>query len=67
MLGIHTLFDGSFPEGSQEDDVPKSLVALIGMVMDGPNIKNKYVDEVRPATLSIAQLLEYNSSVRRRQ
>ena len=67
MLEIHTSFDGSFPVGCQEDVVPKSLVALISMIMDGPNIKKKDTDEVRQATLSLAQLLEYNSYVRRRQ
>ena len=45
MLEIHTSFDGSFPVGCQEDAVPKSLVALISMIMDGPNIKKK--DEVQ--------------------
>ena len=67
MLEIHTSFDGSFPVGCQEDAVPKSLIALISMIMDGPNIKKKDTDEVRQATLSLAQLLEYNSHVRRRQ
>jgi hypothetical protein len=67
MLGIHTRFDGSFTMGCQEDAVPKSLVALISMIMDGPNITEKDTNEVRQATLSLAQLLEYNSYVRRRQ
>ena len=44
-LEIHTSFDGSFPVGCQEDAVPKSLVALISMIMDGPNIKKKDTDE----------------------
>ena len=63
MLEIHTSFEGSFPVGCQEDAVPKSLVALISMVMDGPNIKKKDTGEVRQATLSLAQLLEYNTTV----
>ena len=63
MLEIHTSFEGSFPVGCQEDAVPKSFVALISMVMDGPNIKKKDTDEVRQATLSLAQLLEYNTTV----
>ena len=33
--------------------VPKSLVALISMIMDGSNIKKKDTDEVRQATLNI--------------
>ena len=39
MFGLHTGFDGSFPLGCQEDDVPKSLVALVSMIIDGFNIK----------------------------
>ena len=48
---VHTHFDGSFPKGCQEDAVPKSLVALIGMVMDGHNIKKKIKNKVRQAKL----------------
>ena len=59
-------FDGTFPQGCQEDAVPKSLVALVSMSLDGPNIKRRDDDEARQATLSIAQVLQYNSSVRRR-
>ena len=61
MLEIHTSFDGSFQIGCQEDAVSNSLVALISMIMDGPNIKKKDADEERQATLSLVQLLEYNS------
>ena len=39
MFGLHTGFDGSFPRGYQEDAVPKSLVALVSMIMGGLNIK----------------------------
>ena len=39
MFGLHTGFDGSFPRGCQEDAVPKSLVALVSMIMGGLNIK----------------------------
>uniref|UniRef100_UPI00358E7494 uncharacterized protein n=1 Tax=Myxine glutinosa TaxID=7769 RepID=UPI00358E7494 len=65
MLGMSAHFDGSFPQGCQEDAVPKSLVALVSMIMDGPNIKKKDDDEVIQTSLSIAQLLQYNSYVRR--
>ena len=66
MFGLHTGFDGSFPRGCQEDAVPKSLVALVSMIMDGLNIKKRETGDVRQATLSLAQLLQYNSYVRRR-
>ena len=63
---MHAGFDGSFPRGCQEDAVPKSLVALVSMIMDGINIKKRETDDVKQATLSLAQLLQYNSCVRRR-
>ena len=42
MLGIHTYFDGSFPDGCHKDAVPMVMV----MVMDGHNIKTKYMGQV---------------------
>ncbi len=45
---LHTGFDGSIPWGSQEYAVPKSLVALVSMIMD---IKKRDTDDVRQATL----------------
>jgi hypothetical protein len=66
VLGMQATFDGSFSKGCQEQAVPKSLVALIAMVMDGPNIMNKVTEKVRQAMLSMAQLLQYNSYVKRR-
>ena len=66
MFGMHTGFDGAFPRGCQEDDVPKSLVALVSLIMDGINTNERETDDVKQATLSLAQLLQYNSCVRRR-
>ena len=63
MFGLHTGFDGSFPRGCQEDAVGKSLVALVSMIMYGHNIKKRYTDDVIQATLSLTQLLQYNSYV----
>ena len=39
MFGLHRGFDDSFPRGCREDAVPKSLVALVSMIMDGLNVK----------------------------
>ena len=50
MFRLHTGFGGSFPRGCQEDAAPRSLVALLNMIMDGLNIKNRYTDDVRQAT-----------------
>ena len=60
MFGWHAGFDGSFQRGCQEDDVPKSLVALVSMIMDGLTFKKRDTYDVRQATLSLAQLLQYN-------
>ena len=65
MFGMHTGFDGSFPRGCQEGAVPKSLVALVGMIMDGINLKKRETNYVKQATLSLGQVLQYNSRVRR--
>ena len=44
MFGLHRGFDDSFPRGCLEDDVPKSLVALVSMIMDGH--KKRDTDDV---------------------
>ena len=68
MTSADTQFAGSsFPQGCQEASVPKSLVALVSMILDGQAITRRDGDESRQATMSIAQLLQYNSSVRRRR
>ena len=41
MFGMHTGFDGSFPRGCQEDAVPKSLIALVSMIMDYEEERNR--------------------------
>ena len=66
MLGMKSAFDCSFAKGCQEQSVPKSLIALVRMIMDGPNIKNKETEKARQATLSMAQMLQYNSYTKRR-
>ena len=67
MLKKNAQFDGSFLSGCQEDSVPRNLVSLISMIMDGPNITKKETQEARQSALSIAQILKYNSCVRRRK
>ena len=42
--------------------MPHSLLALVNMIHNGPDIKSQSVSQ---ATLSTAQLLQHNSSVRR--
>ena len=65
---VDTQFDGSsFPQGCQEASVPKSLVALVSIILHGPAITRRDREESRQAAMSIAQLLQCNSSVRRRR
>lgn len=67
MLKKNVQFDGSFLSDCQEDSVPMNLMSLISMIMDGPNITKKETQEARQSALSIAQILKYNSCVRRRE
>jgi len=59
-------FTGSFGNNCQEEAIPQSLLALVSMIMDGTNIKNKDPDTFRQSALTVAQLLQFNSSTRRR-
>ncbi len=50
-------FSGSFCE---HDSVPHSLLALVNMVLEGPNIKHQHRANTK-AAISISQLLIFNS------
>ena len=39
MLKMNNQFNGSFESNCQENSVPASLLALVAMVLNGPNIK----------------------------
>ena len=56
-------FDGSFKQTSESDAVPPSLMALVNMILDGPNIKHQsqVATASTRAALSISQLLIFNS------
>ena len=49
-----------FSTTCQEKSVPNSLIALVTMVLNGPNIKSRS-SNVSQAALSLSQLLLYNS------
>ena len=53
-------FNG-FPKQCQEDSVPKLLLTLVNMVLEGPSIKDQMEEATSPAATSIAQLLKFNS------
>ena len=51
----------------QEESIPMSLLALVAMIINGPNIEAQSSASSMPQPiLTIAQLLMYNSFIRRR-
>ncbi|XP_045131595.1 uncharacterized protein LOC123516404 [Portunus trituberculatus] len=68
MLEKNASFTGSFDSECQTQSVPQTLLALVAMIHEGPSIKSQSGSSgnvFSQATLSVAQLLQYNSSVRR--
>ena len=63
MLELQAKFTGSFDQDCQVKSVPHSLLALVDMIHNGPNIKSQSMSQ---STISMAQLLQYNTSIRRR-
>ena len=63
ILKMKLQFNGSFDVRCQEQSVLASLLALVSMVLHGPNIKSKssMTTTSQPA-LTLSQLLVYNSS-----
>jgi len=58
------LFNGTFTEESLQNAVPQSLLALINMILEGPNIKHQtefVTAATSKASQSIAQLMMFNS------
>ncbi len=63
-----SVFTGSFDNSCQQKSVPQSLTTLVDMILGGPNINTKSgnVSEAQ-ASLTIAQLLQFNCTIRRRE
>ncbi len=61
MFNNNYSFDGSFTEESQQNVVPQSLLALVSMILEGPNIECQSQLINRRAPRSISQLLMFNS------
>ena len=65
LLNIKTKqFDGFFTSECQRDSVPSSLLALVNMIQDGPNIKHQTQlasNASTTAALSVSQLVVFNS------
>ena len=60
-------FTGSFEENCREKSVPHQLLALVSMVLEGPNIKDQIGECATPASVSIAQMMKYNCVKHRRK
>ncbi|KAJ8027926.1 hypothetical protein HOLleu_30023 [Holothuria leucospilota] len=68
MFKMKNQFVGSFEPNSQEDSVPVSLLPLVAMVLNGPNIKARSSSSaMSQPVFTIFQLLMSNSMVRRRE
>lgn len=67
ILKVKQDFSGSFDAQCQEKSVPISLLALVSMVLYGPNITTQSSSAFTPQpALTLSQLLVYNSLVRQR-
>ena len=63
MFNMQSSLRGSFDEDCQTKSIPQSLIALVAMITQGPSIKS-YNSAKRQSALTIAQLLQFNSSKR---
>ena len=55
-------FTGKYDSHCQVSSVPNSLVALVSMILYGPNIKTQSIHSLTPqAVLTLSQLLKFNS------
>ncbi|KAK3104423.1 hypothetical protein FSP39_001776 [Pinctada imbricata] len=68
MLASKSNFNGTFDTECQKDAVPESLTSLVRMILGGSNIKTQSLNIVEAqSTLTISQLLQYNSIVKCRK
>ena len=67
MFKVKMGFNGPFDARCQEESVPVSLLALVSMVLNGPNIESQSSCSTGSQhALTLSQLLLYNSSKRHR-
>lgn len=62
---MKTKFAGSVEQDSQKTSVPMSLLSLVGMVLEGRDIISQS-EVMSQAVLNIAQLVQFNSYIHRR-
>ena len=54
-------FNGSFSDKCQQESVPQLLLTMVSMMLEGAGIKNQARQSSSSASLTIAQLIKYNS------
>ena len=67
LFGSNSLFNENFDYSSQESYVPKNLLVLLRMVLEGTNINSESFYATNPAALSLAQLNKFTSVKRKRR
>ena len=67
MFKMKNQFNGSFEKKCQEESLPASLLELVSMVLNGPNIETQSSSSISQPVLTISQLLMHNSLVRTRK
>ena len=65
MFRLKSHFTGSFHEQCQSESVPGTLLALIRMIMQGPDIESQS-SKMSQEALSMSQLVQFNSYIKRR-
>ena len=63
----NSLCNRNFDYSSQEASVPKSLLVLLRMILEGTNINLELFYAANHATLSLAQLIKFNSVKHKRR
>ena len=63
----NSLFNINFDDSSQEASVPKSLLVLLRMILEGTNINLELFYAANHAALSLARLIEFNSVKHKRR
>ena len=61
MFDCKWKFSTSVSRDAQLSSVPPALLCLVKMILEGPSIDVQSLDQHTPASLSIAQLLVFNS------
>lgn len=67
IMNKKSTFKGLFANNCQQNSVPESLKTLVGMILGGPDIMTQSSNMIEAqTTLSISQLILFNSTKRRR-